>query len=826
MQRHLAQIILVTMVLLFPSMGVYADSLPRDVVLVLDNSGSMKKNDPGFLTVQAVSGMINNFKWDTRASVIIFDQDVNLAVGLTKIDDESRPTLLNSLKGINYRGQYTDSPAAVERAIYELKNNGRTDARKIVVFMTDGIVDTGKQEMDALRTEWLREELSAEAADDGILIYSVAFTGNADLLMISTLARKTHGQYFRAEQANELESVFTKINELIYKPEPVKAVEPPPEPPKPVKQVVLEPPPPPVVVPPPPVVTTPTPEPVVVQPADNNQIMMLVIVIVVIVVVAVIIIMLILRRKGAKTRIEEHTDYVPQAFLNDIHNLTDKASYELGKKATMIGRVAGTDTENLNYLVVPQTTVGRRHALIEYKDFAYWIIDQDSVNGTFVNDEKITESHRLKHGDKIRLHKNEFEFVMPEMFDTGMTVFSTPESNQAPANQALEKMFGVDNDATAPPATGSPAAIKSSAKAATAVSPSVQFNEDVTTPPQASVSSSGSEDPTMASGSEDPTMARELTDDLTGSEAPTEFNLGEDSESEADEISFDDFMDTLAISAPVIDGQQVKPDAEDDDEDDNATVLTVQDDKKNAPDVEDSEDVTLAAEQEEPKLYDETMVYEPDEMEPEPNPDQVFDATNLFQEVEEPAPAPETPHEQIYDETMIFQEEPESKPTPQPTYDETMIFQEDDESKPEPKPTPQPNYDETMIFQEDDESKPEPKPTPQPNYAETMIFQEEVSSKPDPKTSPSPNFDETMIFEEDEDPMSDSRPSSEPNYAATMIFEADSEVGKDAKQPEPDDDSAEMFEPNFDESLMFDPDDDNDDDLFDLKDKGKDKDKG
>jgi FOG: FHA domain len=90
----------------------------------------------------------------------------------------------------------------------------------------------------------------------------------------------------------------------------------------------------------------------------------------------------------------------------------------------MLGRVAGTDSESLNYIVIPQTTIGRRHALIEYKDFSFWIIDQGSINGTFVNNQIITGETRLKHGDKIRLHKYEFEFAMPEMGDAGKTVIS------------------------------------------------------------------------------------------------------------------------------------------------------------------------------------------------------------------------------------------------------------------------------------------------------------------------------------------------------------------------------------------------------------------
>ena len=90
---------------------------------MLDNSGSMKKNDPDFLTNQAVIEFINGLDEMTRVAIIIFDQDVRLSVPLTVADESSRATILNSLDQVNYKGQFTNSPAAIERAIYELKNN-------------------------------------------------------------------------------------------------------------------------------------------------------------------------------------------------------------------------------------------------------------------------------------------------------------------------------------------------------------------------------------------------------------------------------------------------------------------------------------------------------------------------------------------------------------------------------------------------------------------------------------------------------------------------------------------------------------------------------
>ena len=104
----------------------------------------------------------------------------------------------------------------------------------------------------------------------------------------------------------------------------------------------------------------------------------------------------------------------------------------------MFGRVAGQDNEHLDYIVVNESTIGRRHALIEYKDYSYWIIDQGSINGTFVNEELVKTEVRLKHGDKIRLHRCEFDFIIPEMEDSGMTVISNTVFATQPQDNAEE----------------------------------------------------------------------------------------------------------------------------------------------------------------------------------------------------------------------------------------------------------------------------------------------------------------------------------------------------------------------------------------------------
>jgi hypothetical protein len=54
--------------------------------------------------------------------------------------------------------------------------------------------------------------------------------------------------------------------------------------------------------------------------------------------------------------------------------------------------------------------VSTRHARIEPRRDGFWIQDEGSTNGTFVNGDKLTEPHRLQPGDLIRIGDTDLRF--------------------------------------------------------------------------------------------------------------------------------------------------------------------------------------------------------------------------------------------------------------------------------------------------------------------------------------------------------------------------------------------------------------------------------
>ena len=163
----------------------------------------MKANDPEFLTRRAVSNFVDALAADAtlhgRVALVLFDGRARLAQPLVPASDIASTRALGAtLASLDYSGQRTDSPAGIERALYELRDRGRDEARKAIVFLSDGRIDTGDPRNDVEVARWLREDLASESAEGDVRIFAIAFTDDADYQLMQALARRTNARYYRA----------------------------------------------------------------------------------------------------------------------------------------------------------------------------------------------------------------------------------------------------------------------------------------------------------------------------------------------------------------------------------------------------------------------------------------------------------------------------------------------------------------------------------------------------------------------------------------------------------------------------------------------------
>ena len=185
----------------------------RDIILVLDNSGSMKENDPFFLALGAAKKFLLDNNGKHRIGIVIFGQTARVIKPLDKKEDAITRDLSEIVK---YKEKFTNIPAAIIKAIDELKDNGREDAQKRIILLTDGIVDIENKRQHLEMEKRLKKDLLQECKNKGIHITCILFSDQEDSRLIQMLAFKTDGEYFKAYKKENIniDELITQKNQL------------------------------------------------------------------------------------------------------------------------------------------------------------------------------------------------------------------------------------------------------------------------------------------------------------------------------------------------------------------------------------------------------------------------------------------------------------------------------------------------------------------------------------------------------------------------------------------------------------------------------------
>lgn len=187
-----------------------AAPLPPDIRLVIDVSGSMKRNDPNNLRQPAVELLVQLLPEQSRAGVWTFGKWINMLVPHKPVTQQWREVALDKAKAINSVGLYTNIGEALEKAAYDLESVGN-DYRTSIILLTDGMVDIDKSP-DLNKREWRRiaDEVLPKLKDAGITIHTIALSDNADKNLMSKLSLSTNGMAEVAHTADDLMRIFLK----------------------------------------------------------------------------------------------------------------------------------------------------------------------------------------------------------------------------------------------------------------------------------------------------------------------------------------------------------------------------------------------------------------------------------------------------------------------------------------------------------------------------------------------------------------------------------------------------------------------------------------
>ena len=192
------------------TLSAQAQEVPKktDIRLVIDVSGSMKRNDPKDLRQPAVDLLVRLMPEEGKAGVWTFGKYVNMLVPHQEIDAQWRDTARRQAQEINSVGLFTNIGEALEKAGHDSAMPNENYATSIIL-LTDGMVDISKnpQENDA---EWHRivEQVLPKLKDANYTIHTVALSDKADSNLMEKLAVSTDGTHAVAHSAEDLMKIF------------------------------------------------------------------------------------------------------------------------------------------------------------------------------------------------------------------------------------------------------------------------------------------------------------------------------------------------------------------------------------------------------------------------------------------------------------------------------------------------------------------------------------------------------------------------------------------------------------------------------------------
>ncbi len=192
-----------------------ADS--QELRILIDISGSMKKNDPHNLRAPALRLLVGLLPADVNAGVWIFGQGTKRLVAPGPANEKWKRRALKAATLIHSRGLFTNIETALQQATSDW-DTVTPGQRRNIILLTDGMVDVAKDPLlSAASRKRIIEKLLPAFQKNGISINTIALSEHADHELMKKLSVGTDGWNETAADADQLQRIFLHMFEKTTK---------------------------------------------------------------------------------------------------------------------------------------------------------------------------------------------------------------------------------------------------------------------------------------------------------------------------------------------------------------------------------------------------------------------------------------------------------------------------------------------------------------------------------------------------------------------------------------------------------------------------------
>lgn len=184
----------------FASFAEPKSALPQ-VQLLIDVSGSMKKNDPDNLRLPATNILLHLLKDKARLGILTFSSNSSVLLATDKVTSAYEKAFIAKKGLISSQGQYTNINAALIKA----NSSWRAEGPRFIVLLTDGQVDLGSAEKNNSAKQRLTAELIPALEKNKVQVFTIGLSDAADTKLLTHLAEQTNGIYQSVRKASDLD---------------------------------------------------------------------------------------------------------------------------------------------------------------------------------------------------------------------------------------------------------------------------------------------------------------------------------------------------------------------------------------------------------------------------------------------------------------------------------------------------------------------------------------------------------------------------------------------------------------------------------------------
>ncbi len=185
-----------------------------DVRVLIDVSGSMKKNDPSNLRLPALRLLIGLLPPDSTAGVWMFGTKAEPLIPPGISNDQWKAQARKASRRIHSKDMFTNIGLALEAAIADWGNKPSKQHQRSIILLTDGMIDISKDKSkNAVERKRILTTLLAKIEKTGASIHTIALSANADHDFLQQLSTKTDGGYEQTDNAEQLERIFLRLFE-------------------------------------------------------------------------------------------------------------------------------------------------------------------------------------------------------------------------------------------------------------------------------------------------------------------------------------------------------------------------------------------------------------------------------------------------------------------------------------------------------------------------------------------------------------------------------------------------------------------------------------